>query len=100
MRESAMRMLQAMKRGYQITPMNGPMLCGTTAVSQRFQELRDHPGVTELITSERVPGHRYHRYFIKGAINTATRDRNAPVIVSPHVRNAKTSSNDQPVFEW
>jgi hypothetical protein len=93
-------MLQAMKRGYQVTPMNGPMLCGTTAVSQRFQELRDHPGVTELITSERVPGHRYHRYFIRGAINTATKEKNAPVIVSPHVRNVKTPSNDNLSFEW
>ena len=98
MRESAIRMLQAMKRGYSITPMNGPILCGTTAVSQRYQELRDHVGVTEIITSERVPGHRYHRYFIKGALNTATKDRT--IVVSPHVRKAATVKTNQESFAW
>ena len=86
MRESAIRMLQAMKRGHSVTPMNGPILCGTTAVSQRFQELRDEVGVTEIITSERVPGHRYHRYYIKGALNTATKEKNQAVTVAAHIR--------------
>ncbi len=94
MRESAMRMLQAMRRGYSITPMNGPYLIGSTAVSQRYQELRDHVGVTEIITSERVPGHRYHRYFIKGALNHAAKDRT--IVVSPHVRKAPVVLDDQP----
>ena len=81
-------MLQAMKRGHSVTPMNGPILCGTTAVSQRFQELRDEVGVTEVITSERVPGHRYHRYYIKGALNTSTKAHNQDVTVSAHTRKA------------
>jgi len=87
MRESAIRMLQAMKRGHSVTPMNGPLLCGTTAVSQRFQELRDAVGVTEVITSERVPGHRYHRYYIKGAAKKLTKQTSGPVVVSSYVRN-------------
>ena len=88
MRESAIRMLQAMKRGHSVTIMNGPILCGSTAIPQRFQELRDEPGVTEVITSERVPGKRYHRYYIKGALNTATKAHNQDVTVSAHTRKA------------
>jgi hypothetical protein len=100
MRKSAVKMLRAMKQGYQVTPMNGPRLCSTTAVSQRFQELRDHPSVTEVITSERVTGERYHRYYIKGALNTATRQPDTEVPVKAHVRKYKTSFDDQPSFGW
>ena len=88
MRESAIRMLQAMKRGHSVTIMNGPILCGSTAIPQRFQELRDEPGVTEDIVSERVPGERYHRYYIPGAINSAIRQPNQPVMVAAHTRKA------------
>jgi hypothetical protein len=100
MRKSAVKMLVAMKQGYQITPMNGPLLCSTTAVSQRFQELRDHPSVTEVITSERVSGERYHRYYIKGSLNTATRQPETPIQVSAHVRKPPVSFDDQPSFGW
>ena len=101
MRKSAIKMLQAMKQGYQVTPMNGPVTCGTTAVSQRYQELRDHPSVTEVITSERVSGERYHRYYIKGALNTATRQPDTEIQVSAHVRNpAPFIDADQPDFGW
>jgi hypothetical protein len=99
-RQSAIKMLQAMKQGYHITPMNGPMLCSTTAVSQRYQELRDHPSVTEVITSERVTGERYHKYYIKGALNTATRQPETPIQVSAHVRKPPVSFDDQPAFEF
>jgi hypothetical protein len=100
MRQSAIKMLHAMRQGYQITPMNGPMLCSTTAVSQRYQELRDHPSVTEVITSERVTGERYHRYYIKGALNTATRQPETPIQVSAHVRKPPVFIDDQPAFEF
>jgi hypothetical protein len=89
-----------MKQGYQITPMNGPRLCSTTAVSQRYQELRDHPSVTEVITSERVTGERYHRYYIKGVLNSAKKQPETPIQVSAHVRKPPVSFDDQPAFEF
>jgi len=81
-------MLLAMKRGHYVTIMNGPTLCGSTAIPQRFQELRDEPGVTEDIVSERVPGKRYHRYYIPGALNNATKETNTVITVSAHTRKA------------
>ena len=81
-------MLQAMRDGYSVTIMNGPILCGTTAVPQRYKCLIDAPEVEDDIRSERMPGKRYHRYYIPGAINTATKDTTKPIVVSGHLRNA------------
>ena len=100
MRPTAWNVLNELRRGTVLTIQTAMSLCSTSALAQRITEINNNPAIADVIISERVAGHRYHKYWIPGAIKNATKKIDKPIIVSSHTRKSKKSFSSHPTFDW
>jgi hypothetical protein len=99
MKPHAIIVYEAMMRGEVLTNQISKQRYSVEALSQRCGELNKSP-LHKNITSERVPGKPYNRHYIKGALNSATRQPGTPIQVKSHVRSPAPFIDDQPSFGW
>jgi hypothetical protein len=99
MKPHAIIVYEAMMRGEVLTNQISKQRYSVEALSQRCGELNKSP-LHKDITSERVPGKPYNRHYIKGALNSATKQPETEIPVKAHVRKSPSFIDDQPAFEF
>ena len=88
MKRHARIVYDAMMRGEVLTNQTSKQLYGVEALSQRCGEITRDSSVPEVVSSKRVHGKPYNIHWIQGALNTAIKKANQPIMVSAHTRKA------------